>query len=585
MPPQKKPDAQALQWVTINDFSPGIYSKMRGFGSNATPAPLGAAQETNTYRCICLPTGGLAPGPKKIADWTLPAPETNFNFVKNGYRLVGFYPLSPARVSATSGTSTYPDELVCVIEWITSAAHPTQANKKGFTYRRARVYDPNYGTDSLSGVSYSAQVLPTTDIFWGVSMGSTRSCAATDQANPTDAEAARPGHPIAVWNYWTQGAASESTVLCYPNPANAATLAPVAVQNISALPANVVLHQNRIVLLFFSDWVGPSLIRRTNDQAVFTDPPNTIAVPTSQVNQGGTQFGGEEPTGFGAWGSISTTSLFLIKARGGATIVSGDLNDPVITPVPGVASTGSNISHAVTTAHGLFYIGSDDGCWVWRGSDSAQKVSIQLDDGVFRMMSDQASVNFHFAEWGDWVLVSNNWLYDTLTGGWWKIENDNPTTDPISFPLQGGIWNWQRGYRGNHMYGSELTYSNGYLTPIHTWDKNQSATNYSWQSQPLHESESKLITVREVEILAQGTGRVTVTFTALDGSISASNVFTFTQTTQPQLFRTQVGAVGGGAFENQYISMRIVADGGTGSAPVIYRATIGWEESVMVAGS
>lgn len=568
--PANPPDRKGLQWVTVSDFTPGIYSKMRGYGATATPAPVGAAQETGTYRCVCLPNGGLAPGPKRVEDWELPAPELVFSSVRSGYRVIGMYAMGPIRTT-NDDAPAFPDEVLVLVEWVSSASAPTPTKKKVVGYRM-RCFHDTYSVDTFKAITVSAQTPPSTTVFWGSTMGATRTVALP----ATSVNASNPGMPVVAFDYWSQGVASEGVVALYPSPEAPTALGTASIVNSASKPSQIALHQNRIILLYNQDWSGPSTTsRRLNDVIFFTDPVNTYTVPSTQV---GTALSAEEPTGFGAWGSLSTDAFFLVKARGGGVVVSGALTLPSITPVPGVASCGSNVSQAAATSHGLFYVAADGGVWSWRGSDTSQKVSIQIDDGVFRMFEDQAGVNFHFQEWGDWVLCTNNWMYDTLTGGWWKIENDNPLDDPVAAPLQSGIWAWSRGWRGNHMYGAEVNYNNNYRTPIHTWDRDQSATNYSWQSQPLHESIGKTIDVQELLVMAQGIGTVTVTFTGFDGTESEPCAFTFSETTQPTIFRQPVGVVGGGAFQNQFVTFKIVSDGDTAPAPIVYRVSIGWNE-------
>lgn len=64
-----------MQWTTITDFSPGIWSNngTLGYTGPIIGAPLGAAQADQTYQCLSLPSGALAPGPWYIlSDAKLP---------------------------------------------------------------------------------------------------------------------------------------------------------------------------------------------------------------------------------------------------------------------------------------------------------------------------------------------------------------------------------------------------------------------------------------------------------------------------------------------------------------------------------
>src|SRR4051794_33970522 len=54
--------------LILNDFSPGIIQRTGVQTATTSPASMGAAQVTNTYRCIALPGGGLGPLPRRVTD-------------------------------------------------------------------------------------------------------------------------------------------------------------------------------------------------------------------------------------------------------------------------------------------------------------------------------------------------------------------------------------------------------------------------------------------------------------------------------------------------------------------------------------
>src|SRR5580704_8965129 len=72
-------DPRQLEWVTWNNFSPGIISQARfayGSADNAAPVPFlgqpAAAQPDGTYGCMALPNGGLGPMPGPNGTETAP---------------------------------------------------------------------------------------------------------------------------------------------------------------------------------------------------------------------------------------------------------------------------------------------------------------------------------------------------------------------------------------------------------------------------------------------------------------------------------------------------------------------------------
>src|SRR5487761_2414506 len=63
--PQYTQTARINQWVSLADFTPGIYDNSNIAGiSPVIPAPLGAADARYTQGCMALPNGGLGPLPK-----------------------------------------------------------------------------------------------------------------------------------------------------------------------------------------------------------------------------------------------------------------------------------------------------------------------------------------------------------------------------------------------------------------------------------------------------------------------------------------------------------------------------------------
>ena len=73
MPPnpnrQQRGDTRQLQFIDIDDFTPGCYDASPNAVSTPSstpgpfPAPLGAADASQTYQCIALRNGGIGPLP------------------------------------------------------------------------------------------------------------------------------------------------------------------------------------------------------------------------------------------------------------------------------------------------------------------------------------------------------------------------------------------------------------------------------------------------------------------------------------------------------------------------------------------
>ncbi len=539
------PDRQ-LQWVDLTDFTPGIFQRSeRALGDTAIPAPLGSAQVTNTYRCQALPTGGLAPLPGRTKSWNVPLTATP----DNGVYVNGFFangPLSPA--------ATYLDEVFLGLEYVEATVRKFRFSRLQFFNNPAAPGGFFAGADTDTLVNYTSTSGPATNTsYWGMSF-------ATDRINTSDPT--KPGVPVVATDYFDSGgttAVHGTMMFTFPDPSTANL---TAIFPFSTTPGQVIGHQGRLVQLQgvgYAHGVGEAVA--TNEQVSFTDPPNSPTMGTQDE-----VFSQENPTGYGAWGSISAGELFFVKHTGGGVIVSGDIANPSITRLPGVISTGGLIGRAVSTPQGLFYLVNHIGACVWRGGDTSDVISEQLDrdfyitafgspytaTGIF-----MNGISYSLEVWGPWVMAPNNWLYNTITHSWWRVEDTSAA-----------VINW---------WGAAPTYTSASVPFVHLFDTHSPASNWSWQSHPIPASIERLTEVRDMVLVAQGSGTVTVTLTAFDGSTQAE-VFTVTNATQPQRLRP---AQGGTFIKGYNVVVRIQADSGSSDvpAPVVHSLHLGTREA------
>lgn len=554
MPP---PGREQLQWVSLQDFTPGIWNRSeRALGSLnagvAVPAPLGAAQEVNTYRCIALPGGGLAPLPKRIESFSLAAPEATAP--NSGYYVVGFYSYGEMNVGI-GGVSRYTDQIFVAVAYQIGGTA-----EQRFRLYRQQIFaaaGPPYTTDTLrsENTGYTGNNFFNTCWFMSSRMNA---------ADPT-----LPGNPVVGIQWSAPDVAFNQWITVFPNPAVPAV---TGLLDLSTTRTGQIFgHQGRLVLAevvnYLMGAVGSSF---TDEQISFTDPPNSITLGNQQEI-----FSQENPQGVGAVGSISAGELFMVKRQGGGVIVSGDLANPSITRLPGVVSTGSaTTNRTAATTSGLVYAVKDGGAYQWRGGDTSTKISSQLEDVSFAVdaqaprrdsahLTDQPVVCF--AEWGGWVLASNNWLYDPAAGGWWKIEDSSSVN----------IMHWSKSWSDQFMYGAAPKFSQTDTTCFYSWDRENAADSYSWQSHPIPASVDRLMEVREMVLVAQGSGTVTVTMTGINpagSDTTQAESFTVTHTDQPQRLRP---AVGGTFIKGYNVMVRIQSDGGTTHAPVVYALHLG----------
>ncbi len=546
--PQPQTD---LQWVDLTDFRAGIYQRSnQALGTSAVPAPLGAAQQTNTYRCIGLAGGGLGPLPLRTEIITAPVPEATAP--ASGYWVVGFFAYGPMS-TGIGGQSRYEDMLFLAV-----AYRPNASTQQRFRLYRVPIFN--------SSAPYTVDTLRSWDTGYnGNNFYETTWFTAT-RANTTDPTL--PGNPYIAMGWATPGASDWMFISAFPNP---------GFPNVTGLSdfstsrwGQVFGHQGRVCLNEMVAYsMGSTGGSFTEEQLSFTDPPNSVALGNQQE-----VFSQEYPAGIGAFGSISAGELFLVKRRGGGVIVSGDVANPSITRLPGVTSTGTaTTNRAASTPVGLVYAVKEGGIHLWRGGDTSERISANLDDDSFEFpfapprkdtlgLTNQPIVST--ASWGEWILATNNWLYDSTAGGWWQLDDSSHLCMYFS-----------SSFSNQFMFGAGGSYTQTNSQVMLVWDRSKAATNWSWQSHPIPASVDRLIEVRDMVLVAQGAGTVAVTLTAFDGSTQTEN-FTVTSTSQPQRLRP---AQGGTFIKGYNVVVRMVSDGVDTAAPIVYSLHLGTREA------
>jgi hypothetical protein len=422
----------------------------------------------------------------------------------------------------------------------------------------------------------------------------------TTRINPTDYT--QIGTPVFVFdnNLGRFDNNGETGIVIFPNP-NTPTVSQPWVYSFAraVLGGQLIGHQGRIVILQYtsvtlSGWQGSTGQIITNDALSFSDPPNSL--PPGNFPTQNEVFVPEYSTGYGCWGTMSISELLLIKHKGGAVYVTGDIANPTVTHLPGVISTGGLISQCAPTPVGLMYPTATNGMYLWNGGNTSQKISNQLDDGFF--LTPQVIPNFgvqvQVEPWNEWILVSNNWLYDTVTQGWWRLEDPTQTTNTnIGIPSPGPVFSWYaRSYQDNLMYAAVGAYLNSPASEaIWVYDRTKPASTFSWQSHPIPVTTERLVDVRELVLLAQGQGIVSVTLTDTDGNVQANgpDVFAIKSPTIPQRLRLRTSITGYNIIVRiQSEGTSLTVPGTTGSttatpgpAPVVYELDVGWVSSAM----
>lgn len=562
-------------FVTISDFRAGIWSQSRSVVSGlAVPAPPGAAQLNGTFRCIALASGGLAPLPKQDRVYDVPLPDTDVNATLGYFNVDGFMAFGPVGPNVTTADV---DDFFLGIEYL-----KTGGVNRVWTYYRV---DPVSGTNPFP----SDQLFQVTSTQSPTSEAYQSQTWAISRMNPTS-PFLTPGTPVIVTSWAPPAFAADRHVLAFPSPAapGATGVVELCIPNRPSASAetqmgDIMGHQGRIVMLEyltnpFGARAGDAI--PTNEQVSWSDPSNSYnAFGGGAPYTIGTQqqvFALELPNGYGAWGSISAGELFLVKNNGGGVIITGDLNSATVTRLPGVVPAGGMGSHAASTPQGLFYYSRFRGAYVWRGADTSEKISTALDDSFpfYTPGPDKlvGTVFIDFKPWGDWLVVTNNYLYDTVNGGWWRLD------DPSSYIIQ---W-WAPSFYGELMYGIPIRLNNTTKAgAIRRYSRRTPATSWQWTGQPIHQYVNRLHETRELVIVAEGAAGATieVKVTNIDGSVTNADI-TFTlpaqAASQPVRLRKPCAAHG------YDLVPQIIATGtGGGAAPLLHSISLGMKSTVL----
>lgn len=573
-----------LQWTTIDDFSPGIYSApgrrspiVTGFSGIRPFAPLGSCTD-DSYGCLPGPDGrSLVPGfyldPNdasrpvfQTADLSDVDAPTNGPYIINGY-----------------GHQNYGGLLT--------------HHAVGVLYRQV--------ISQSMALKLFRKLIPTSsDIMHSLVSGNTNlqyagmTFAFTRMATASPYTAA--GQPIVAWghgaNYLTMGATG-----VFPNPSLPGTTASALL----GTPGHVIAHQNRLLVLesdataLYQFGAGES-ISTTAERISFTDPANSNVMGTQQQ-----AFYPENSSGYAAWASLSASSLFMVKRSGGAVLFEGDFKAPRVTVLPGVQPTGDLWTIAAASPVGVVYGSQYSGLWAWQGGASAVKISRQLDDNFWRHNQTDAreyfddtnnnggvivGPNLQVFNWNDHLFVSGGWIYHIPTGSWWRL--DSPTDSTKQYMWYGIDY-------GINVTVSSDAFDVPFLIAMHPkaqqsgsdfftgrrYNLGKYASSWLWRStriRPPGASPSKSMSLKEVVVVAQrdasasGTASIQVkTYSADSGSV--------VNTTSAQTIPTSANAIALRFLVNveaESVAVEVIAANSTDGipAPIVHEIRLGWQE-------
>jgi hypothetical protein len=312
-------------------------------------------------------------------------------------------------------------------------------------------------------------------------------------------------------------------------------------------PANLLAHQNRVVL--FPLLVGGAGLHTVtaNNEAFYWTAPNDArnidpGLDVADVDEDGIPYGPvyhhflnqvvgwENPTGYGVMASLTADELFMVKCRGGAVVIRGDLNNyDSVTTLPYVRGTGMNMCNGCRSPLGFLYPVDSSGVWVWNGGEVSNHLTkhmeanfwrppaespARLSEGQSRIHNPWGDSSTQCSDWDEWVLWPANWLMDTdaprpghdyipfsTDGSWWKIDDDS---DHI-------VHFWAVDWRGRKAYGAPSGYRNQGDPALYEYSMADKATSFMWRSQPIPGTVDQAMAVQQIGLCASGRGTVRLT--------------------------------------------------------------------------
>lgn len=542
-----------LQYINLSDFTPGIQQRVNRTGATVSPHSKASAATLNTFRCIALPDGGLGPLPKQHATYTPPVPVAPGNSALGYLAVVGFHVAGNVYTSL-GGSALTASEFHLGYEIV-----DTTVTKRKFVWDRHRMWENVPTVTQLKSI-VSTEPTPANNF---------RPLRFADhRADPL--LATNPGVPVVAAAWYTSTGAYEHFWSTYPNPGSPASDTPLDISTSLALDF-MFSHQARLMGFEQKGWSHGTVGNWAGNEQVWYTKANltaldvTVAAVLGQETYGGYEFG------------ISTDAneMLVVKVHGGAYVVRGDIASPTVIHLPGIVSGGGNSVSPAFSPKGLLYVAGYEGAYAWGGGPQAQPISRQLENNFWDIstavdspagnakdvISRMLVAKGDCAQWGDWVLVPNNWIWDSDTNAWWRLD------DPASYQI---AW-WQTDW-GGKAWGAK-PFSDGVNPVVYGFDKKQPALSYRWQSQPLPTTMDKDVVCRQVVLVAQGTGTVVVTLTGLGGA-STTSTFTLTGTI-PLKLRSDV------SLHASHVQVQIDSSGAS-AAPIVYEVNVGWHEASLV---
>lgn len=586
--PSRSGQDENLSILTISDFSPGIYRYSLGGAAGmpttyAVNAPLGSA--ASAFRCINKPGVGLIPFPDYSSFAAFTFTPTQSETVIPPVFCCGLGAVGAMSTTFPIGlTSPFKIQDLVVVE-LSFRANWTGSNGTNNPSNAAFRFVPNtsgaafFATpEQLSEVHNNTFASNPLNIYTGAIFAQSQF---TYTGDPN----------ISYKLVWVDGGIAGAAAGEQYTPSQTANSAQIISNNGSGSEVvgyGVYGHEGRLITFlsngtaeFSSSNGGANGLQALNNESIaYTDPPFT-ATYTANPSTNSNSFPAESASGYGAWGSVSTGELFMVRQGFGGMVVTGDFAAPSsATKLPAVIGTGRLVQRATMCSVGLVYVTEADGVYAWNGGNTSAKISTQIpDDACVRTDLTPANCtggNIHHDVQNNLVFFANNWVFDSINNSWWNCE-DPSVLNLAVFARSSSTSEFMWAMNGTGTGASQNTFN------LYGFDFETRANNWVWVSNPLPVSVGNLISVSWVEIVASNPTSspctITITPTAPPGQtpIAAGN--------QPQSVTFSIPPLASGyressrlGYTDYNVELSITANNPNTAlaAPVLHSINIGY---------
>ncbi len=617
---------KALEWLRVNDFSPGILRPERGRSFSGVQAPPGSA--IDAHGCLASPSGALVPG------WDVVEVDTRAAFNNNWG--ITYRPAGGKQYLMDTGIwspSLFLDQISGIEQTIETPDHIFEVWSENYdataTTNYARVHHfKGYGLGGRDGSGDINTALNTSiqpDTTWADHTYSTTYSDNSMGGSIAMGRAKNYDRSAGTWGFTAAGNAERFPVVTasmrlslenrtYPDldtdlwlfggstPAFNTTIAWDTQAEFAYGGAATCYHQGRFVCSWYSRgryaYNGPITGNHQGtlewDSGLRYTPVEHGAVYDKDVSGLNTSyylpFG--ESNDMILWLLSINANTLMVMTQHGAYLIRGDLDRPQITYLAGVPHAYFPFTKPVATPQGIFYA-TKEGVYVISESGQAKPASSQL-PGSFWVMEDTTDVYAHRCATGrlvyrdPYVLAPNNFMMDTGDGSWWRLadSNDVDATTPR--------FNQYQVSSTGCVYGFPWYVDNE--TDIHyvRYDPSRQLTGsdtYDFTSNYLYELnvEGHGAVVREVEAVLQGYGTIVVQIFSEADDTATTATFTV-DSASPQRQRanvvvhTNTVSAGTGGRISTGVYYRITATGDPDvPLPSVYELAFGYQPGVALA--